>query len=110
MISGISIFASFLHYKNYSAAIWGLLSAIFASINLNLHVLYRRRALHLKHTPESLRVVKLSGVILSIAALIAAAIYFILVAVYHEGYKIDGFAPAGIFALLTLKWTVMLYF
>ncbi|GFY61018.1 uncharacterized protein TNIN_442382 [Trichonephila inaurata madagascariensis] len=54
VVSGASIFVSFIYYKNYNAAIWGLLT----------------------------------------------------------GYKIedDGYAPAGIFALLSLKWTVMMFF
>ncbi|CAL1271718.1 unnamed protein product, partial [Larinioides sclopetarius] len=85
---------------------------IFAAIVLNLHINYRRRVLHLKYTPESLRMVKLCGLVLSIATLIASVVYFTLMAVYHQGYKLEGngYGPAAIFSLLAMKWTIMMYF
>ncbi|KAF8790380.1 heme transporter hrg-1-like [Argiope bruennichi] len=112
ILSGASIFVSFAALKNVNAALWGLLSGIFAAIVLNLHINYRRRVLHLKYTPESLRIVKLCGLVLSIVTLTASIVYFILMAVYHQGYKLEGngYAPAAIFALLALKWTVMMFF
>ncbi|GFS68941.1 uncharacterized protein NPIL_609221 [Nephila pilipes] len=112
VLSGASIFITFSFYKNYNAAIWGLLTALFAVIVLRLHISYRRRVLHLKYTADSLRIIKLCGFILSVAAVTASIVYFILAAVWHQGYKIedDGFAPAGIFALLSLKWTLLMFF
>ncbi|GFY61017.1 uncharacterized protein TNIN_442381 [Trichonephila inaurata madagascariensis] len=112
VVSGASIFVSFIYYKNYNAAIWGLLTGIFAAVVLRLHISYRRRVLHLKHTADSLQIVKVCGLILSFTAITASIVYFILAAVGHQGYKIedDGYAPAGIFALLSLKWTVMMFF
>ncbi|GFS72331.1 uncharacterized protein TNCV_1827341 [Trichonephila clavipes] len=83
--SGASIFVSFIYYKNYNAAIWGLLTGIFAAVVLRLHISYRRRVLHLKHTADSLQVVKVCGLILSFTAITASIVYFTFAAVEHQG-------------------------
>ncbi|XP_015908349.1 uncharacterized protein [Parasteatoda tepidariorum] len=110
ILSGASILITFLAYKNYHAAVWGLLSAIFAAMNARLHISYRRNTLHRNQTPESLKNVTIFGGITTIVAIVAAITYFSLVAVFKEGYKLDGYMPAGIFATLTLKFTIGLIF
>ncbi|KAG8200142.1 hypothetical protein JTE90_018927 [Oedothorax gibbosus] len=112
VISGASICVTFGASRNFNASIWGFLTGVFAAIVLNLHLCYRKNILHLKFTPETLGLVKLCGILCSIIALSASIIYFVLMSVFKQGYKMedDGYAPAGIFALLSLKWTVMMFF
>ncbi|GFQ72280.1 uncharacterized protein TNCT_489751 [Trichonephila clavata] len=88
VVSGATIFVSFAYYKNYNAAIWGLLTGILAALVLRLHVSYRRRVLHLRHTADSFQIVKVWGLILSITAITASIVYFVLAAVGHQGKKL----------------------
>ncbi|XP_054715021.1 uncharacterized protein LOC129224569 [Uloborus diversus] len=110
-VSGISIFVSFSYYNNWHAAAWGLLSAIFAIMVLRLHIFRRRNTLHLRYNAETMRIAKQCGIFTSLISFIAAITYFVLAYTINHGYQLenDGYMPAGIFALMTLKWTVMLF-
>ncbi|KFM67022.1 hypothetical protein X975_02444, partial [Stegodyphus mimosarum] len=111
IIAGISILICFIFYKNANAAAWGLLTGIFASVVYSLHRSYLKNTMHLKYTAETLRLTKLCGILCSVLAILSSITYFTLAAVLKQGYKVegDGYAPAGVFALLALKWTFMMF-
>lgn len=106
-IAGCVAFAKV--YKNYNAAIWAALSAVFAILFLHLHFAVRRD--HERVIPRlKFTVISFVGMSGFIAAIIGFIVNIALGIRSHEsGVRTDGYFIVCVWIFLTFKWGLLTF-
>ncbi|KDR19233.1 heme transporter hrg1-A-like [Zootermopsis nevadensis] len=111
-ILGVSAFVVFFCiYENVDAAFWGLLSGVFAMVCFHLHYLYVRQKMDSWHSVDTLRSIKVLGIMGALAGM-AGLIWCIFIAVYHHipVMPVDtSMYIAAVWTFMTAKWGLCLF-
>jgi len=107
-ISGCVAFAKV--YRNYNAAAWAALSAVFAIVFLYLHFVVRQD--HERHISRlKFTVIMFIGISGLTAATIDFVVNVTLGITHHEsGVRTDGYFIACVWNFLTFKWGLLTFF
>lgn len=111
VIVGLSVFTVFgVHYNNWNAAGWGLMSGVIALITLTVHI-YSTRGLSQKDE-RKLKTLMLMGCFFQLMGVCGFTVYLTLAIVSNQGLQIydDGYYLTLVWCFMTWKWGFSLFY
>ncbi|XP_070546787.1 heme transporter hrg1-B-like [Ptychodera flava] len=107
-VVGLSAFIAFLAvYSNYHAAIWGLVSGIFATLVVLILVPHTR---FLYQRYRILFYLQIFGLVVAIGSCVAFIVYIILAVVQHQGLDPTSYYVTSVWVFMTAKWAFGLFY
>jgi len=110
-VCGVMIFFTFgIQYHNWNCAIWGLISGIFASVTLLVHIRWMQDC-WANHSRYILPLLVLSGFVM-LAGLCSFIAYLSVAIIEHQelsGYG-KGFYVTAVWCFMTWKWGFALFY
>ncbi|XP_053208356.1 uncharacterized protein LOC128392364 [Panonychus citri] len=107
---GLCISFWFLSKQNYNSAFWALMLGLSSGAVLHLDILLIRKTIDNWYGKKGFRAMRLIGLILTIVALIAGAIYFYLAISRKQKFNLLTYYTSGTLSLMTLKGSLGLFF
>lgn len=112
IILGVAAFVVFFFvYENIDAGFWGFLSGVFAMVCFHLHYLHIRQKLDAWHSADTLRGIKVLGMMGTLAGM-AGLIWYIFIAMYHHIPVMPvrtSMYIAAVWSFMTAKWGLSLF-
>ncbi|GAB1608334.1 heme transporter hrg1-A-like [Argonauta hians] len=111
ILFGISVVFVFgIKFRNWNTALWGLLSAIPASLTFSLHICYLKGVW--QTYPYRLKYMVIAGCLFQLAGIVGFVTYLALGFYFQQGLQIygDGYFLTAVWCFMTWKWGLLLLY